>query len=72
MSQLSHLSEPPVDVVHHLYLTSEALTHLALTLPETMGGLAHMISRLGRDVQLCAVLLDDEPPEDEPEHDDIE
>lgn len=66
MSQLSHLSEPPVDPVHHLYLTAEAMTHLALNLPETMGGLAHIIGRLGRDVQLCAVLLDDEePPEDE-------
>ena len=53
----------PTGPVHHLYLTAESLRHLAETLPEPLGGLANIIARLGRDVELCAVILDDRPEE---------
>ena len=64
MSAFVHLQQEPIDVVHHLYLTAEALRHLAETLPESMGGLGLMLQKIERDVHLCAVILDDtKPPE---------
>ncbi len=49
----------PEDVVNRLYLTAESMLHLADTLPEEQGGLANIIGRLGKDVECCAVLIDD-------------
>ena len=41
------------------------MEHLAGTLPEDMDGLAHLIGKLGKDVEFCAILLADAPPDAE-------
>lgn len=65
---MSHPSPEPVPVptspIHHLYLTAASMRHLAETLPENLDGLAHIIDRLGRDVELVAVILDDSEREE--------
>ncbi|SCM71633.1 hypothetical protein [Desulfovibrio sp. 86] len=50
---------PPENVIMHLYHTAAAMEHLAGTLPEGMDGLAHLIGKLGKNVEFCAILLDD-------------
>ena len=44
----------------HIY-TAAAMEHLAGTLPKDMDGLAYLIGKLGKDVEFCAILLDDPP-----------
>lgn len=50
----------PDYVIMHIY-TAAAMEHLAGTLPKDMDGLAHLIGKLGKDVEFCAILLDDPP-----------
>jgi hypothetical protein len=51
------------DPVARLYITAEALRHLAATLPIEQGGLAHMLGSLAKDVRdFTAVIDDDLPP----------
>lgn len=58
-AQCAPPENPPENVILHLYHTAAAMEHLAGTLPEDLDGLAHLIGRLGKDVELCAILLDD-------------
>lgn len=47
------------DPVSSLYLAAEAMRHLAVTLPEDQGGLAHIIGKLGEEVHRHAAVIDD-------------
>lgn len=64
-AQCAPPQNPPDNVIMHLYHTAAAMEHLAGTLPEDMDGLAHLIGKLGKDVEFCAILLDDAPPDAE-------
>ena len=58
-AQCAPPQDPPENVIMHLYHTAAAMEHLAGTLPEGMDGLAHLIGKLGKNVEFCAILLDD-------------
>ena len=55
---MSAAYQPPSDPVQRLYYASESLLHLAQSLAEEEGGVAHLMNFIRTEVQACAEIFD--------------